>query len=205
MSWALALAILASLNAARRRAWRAAAASRLRGGDVTATQRRRSPTGRRRSRTLRQGADASDAVVTMPDAVDLLRVAADAGLPPIVAVDAVAERAPPPWNLALAAVAAQVQRGRLFADAVTELGTACGDPGRRLAVVLRGAGDGADLALGLDRLAIDARDLRRRRTEEHARRVPVRLLAPLVLCALPAFVLLALAPLVAGAFEALQP
>ena len=205
MSWALALAVLASLAVARRRAWRAAVGSRLRGADATAPQPRRAPTGRRRSPTGRPVAGATDAVVTMPDAVDLLRVAADAGLPPIVAVDAVAERAPPPWNLALAAVAAQVQRGRLFADAVTELGTACGDPGRRLAVVLRGAGDGADLALGLDRLAIDARDLRRRRTEEHARRVPVRLLAPLVLCALPAFVLLALAPLVAGAFEALQP
>jgi hypothetical protein len=71
--------------------------------------------------------------------------------------------------------------------------------------VLRAAAEGAELAVALDRLASDARDLRRRRAEHAARRVPVRLLAPLVLCALPAFVLHALVPLVAGAFEALHP
>ena len=141
----------------------------------------------------------------MPDTVDLLRVAADAGLPVLLAVEAVAPRAPPPWDAALGAAAEAAHRGRLVADALSELPSGCGDSGRRLAIVLRGAADGADLALGLDRLAIDARDLRRRRTEEAARRVPVRLLAPLVLCALPAFVLLALAPLVAGAFQALRP
>jgi Flp pilus assembly protein TadB len=141
----------------------------------------------------------------MPDTVDLLRVAADAGLPVLLAVEAVAPRAPPPWGAALGAAAERAQRGLLLAEALGELPAACGDPGHRLAIVLRGAGDGTDLGLGLDRLALDARDLRRRRTEEAARRVPVRLLAPLVLCALPAFVLLALAPLVAGAFQALHP
>jgi Flp pilus assembly protein TadB len=145
------------------------------------------------------------AIATFPDAVDLLVVAADAGLPPAVAVGSVALRAPPPWDDALLAVAGRVERGSLFAAALAELPARCGDPGRRLASVLRAAADGAELAVALDRLASDARDLRRRRAEHAARRVPVRLLAPLVLCALPAFVLLALVPLVAGAFEALHP
>jgi tight adherence protein C len=145
------------------------------------------------------------ALTTFPDAVDLLVVAADAGVPPVVAVGAVALRAPPPWDDALLAVAGRVERGSLFAAALAELPARCGDPGRRLASVLRAAAEGAELAVALDRLASDARDLRRRRAEHAARRVPVRLLAPLVLCALPAFVLLALVPLVAGAFEALHP
>jgi type II secretory pathway component PulF len=121
----------------------------------------------------------------------------------VLAVDAVAPRARPPWSAALGAVADRVARGQLFVDALGELAI-CGDPGRRLAGVLRGGAHGGDLAGALERLARDARDLRRRRAEEAARRVPVRLLAPLVLCVLPAFVLLALVPLVAGAFDELH-
>ena len=60
------------------------------------------------------------------------------------------------------------------------------------------------LVAGLDRLAADARDLRRRRAVEAARRVPVRLLLPLVACSLPAFALLTIVPIVVGALEALD-
>jgi len=49
---------------------------------------------------------------------------------------------------------------------------------------------GTPLLPALDRLALDARLDRRRRAEEAARRVPVKLLFPLVLCVLPAFGLL---------------
>ena len=42
------------------------------------------------------------------------------------------------------------------------------------------------------------------RAEEAARRVPVRLLFPLVLCVLPAFALLTVAPLLAGALRSLR-
>ena len=41
--------------------------------------------------------------------------------------------------------------------------------------------------------------MRRRRAEEAARRLPVQLLFPLVLCVLPAFVLLAVVPLLLAA------
>jgi tight adherence protein C len=63
---------------------------------------------------------------------------------------------------------------------------------------------GAPLADALVTLAADARADRRRRAEEAARRVPVQLLFPLVLCVLPAFVLLTLAPLLAGALGSLR-
>jgi Flp pilus assembly protein TadB len=199
MTTALAVLAVGAALGWRRRSRRRGVLGRLAAAEAPAPAAMRAD----RSKPHRSPDDA--AVATFPDAVDLLAVAADAGLPPVVAVGAVALRAPPPWDDALIAVAGRVERGSLFAAALAELPARCGDPGRRLASVLRAAAEGAELAVALDRLASDARDLRRRRAEHAARRVPVRLLAPLVLCALPAFVLLALVPLVAGAFEALHP
>jgi len=45
---------------------------------------------------------------------------------------------------------------------------------------------------------------RRRKAEEAARRIPVKLLFPLVGCTLPAFALLTVAPLIAGAVRSLH-
>jgi hypothetical protein len=53
-------------------------------------------------------------------------------------------------------------------------------------------------------LAADVRDLRRRLAEAEARKVPVRMLAPLVLLLLPSFALLTLAPLLAGGLSSLR-
>jgi tight adherence protein C len=54
---------------------------------------------------------------------------------------------------------------------------------------------GVALVPSLDALAIDARLTRRRSIETKARRLPVVLLFPLVVCVLPAFVLLTIVPL----------
>lgn len=146
-----------------------------------------------------------DAVAALPDTVDLLAVAARAGLPAPAAVAGVATRAPPPWGSVLASVAARAARGERFVDALDELGAVGDDLGHPLRSLLRSAAEeGADLPAGLDRLATDARDLRRRRAEEAARRVPVRLLLPLVACSLPAFALLTIVPIVAGALGSLD-
>jgi tight adherence protein C len=64
--------------------------------------------------------------------------------------------------------------------------------------------DGLPLAPLLDRLAGDARAARRRHGEAEARRLPVRLTFPLVVCTLPSFVLLAIAPAVLGALSTLR-
>ena len=53
----------------------------------------------------------------------------------------------------------------------------------------------------LERLAEEARSERRRAADAAARQLPVRLAAPLVVCTLPAFVLLAIVPLLIGAFS----
>jgi tight adherence protein C len=80
------------------------------------------------------------------------------------------------------------------------------DPGiRALAAALVDAERyGTALGPTLDRLAVDARMARHRRAEEAARRVPVKLLFPLVTCILPAFGLLTVAPLIAGGLRALR-
>jgi Flp pilus assembly protein TadB len=158
-----------------------------------------------RRRRAARSAPGDESVATLPDAVDLLAVAARAGLPALAAVAAVAERAPPPWDGALAAVAARTRRGERFVDALDELPARCGEPAQALRAVLRAAvDDGDDLPAGLDRLAADARDRRRRRAEESARRVPIRLLAPLVACSLPAFALLSIVPILVGALRTLD-
>lgn len=142
---------------------------------------------------------------SLPDTVDLLGVAARAGFPAVAAIGAVAERAPPPWDEALAAVRLRTARGERLVDALDALVDVAGEPARPLRAVLRSAiDDGASLPASLDRLAADARDARRRQAEEAARRIPVRLLLPLVACSLPAFALLSIVPILAGALGSLD-
>jgi hypothetical protein len=50
-------------------------------------------------------------------------------------------------------------------------------------------------------LGIEARRQRQHAAQEQARRLPVRLLAPLVVCALPATILLAVVPVVVVSIE----
>ena len=80
-----------------------------------------------------------------------------------------------------------------------------GPIGRELAAApWRADRDGLPLAPVLDRLAAEARAARRRAGEAAARRLPVRLTFPLVICTLPSFVLLAIAPAVLGALSTLR-
>jgi len=156
-------------------------------------------------RRREDAATVSTAVASLPDAVDLVLVAARAGLPAGPALGAVAGRAPPPWDLAFAAVVRRTARGERLVDAIDQLVVHAGDPARPLRAVLRSTvDDGADLVGALDRFVADARDIRRRRAEETARRVPVRLLLPLVACSLPAFALLSIVPILVGALGALD-
>jgi tight adherence protein C len=83
---------------------------------------------------------------------------------------------------------------------------AVGPPVRPLVdVLLASERYGVPLGERLDRVAHDARLERRRRGEERARRVPVLLLFPLVLCVLPAFAFLTVVPLLVGSLPDLPP
>ena len=141
---------------------------------------------------------------TLPDVVDLFRLAVGAGLSVHQAIDAVTPCAAEPVRSTLEEVRRRVGLGARLGDALEGL-DALGDPVLPLAAALRGAArHGAPLSVALDRVAADARVLRRRRAEEEARRLPVQLLFPLVLCVLPAFGLLAVVPLLLASLRSLQ-
>jgi tight adherence protein C len=141
----------------------------------------------------------------LPEVVDLLGLAVGAGLGVAQAVAAVARRAEGPLAGELARVSREVTMGRRLADALDDLPGRAGEAVRPLAAALLASERyGAPLGPGLDRLADDVRRRRRRAAEEAARRLPVKLLFPLVTCTLPAFALLTVAPLIAGALRSLR-
>ena len=141
----------------------------------------------------------------LPEAVDLLRLAVSSGLNVHLAVAEVGERLSGPVGRGLAGVAHQVHTGMRLADALESLPDSVGEPVRPLVrVLIDGDRYGTDLAPALEQLAADSRLLRRRRAEEQARRLPLRLLLPLVTCILPAFILLTLAPVIAETLTVLR-
>jgi tight adherence protein C len=141
-----------------------------------------------------------------PDVIDLLRLAVGSGLNLRLALAAAASRSPPSWRPTLLTIDQRLALGEPLVVSFDDAGRRLGDgAGRHLLRVLAAAErDGTPLLPALTRLADDARVDRRRAGEEAARRLPVKLLFPLVLCVLPAFVLLALAPLLASALGSLR-
>jgi tight adherence protein C len=159
--------------------------------------------GLRSRRALRSRQAAVDASV--PEVVDLLTLATGAGLTVRHAVAAVAARADGPLAPVLARVVAEADQGRRLADALEDVPAHAGESTRPLiGVLLASERYGAPVGAGLERLAAEVRADARRRAEAAARRVPVKLLFPLVVCILPAFGLLTVAPLVASAIRSLR-
>lgn len=158
----------------------------------------------RRRHERRRAADLL--LASLPEAVDLLAVGVGAGLTVPLALAAVGRRGQGPVAAGFARAAAQAEMGRRCADALDDVARELGDAVRPLVAALVAADRyGAPLGVSLDRLAGEVRAEQRRRAEEAARRVPVKLLFPLVCCVLPAFALLTVAPMLAGAFQALRP
>ena len=130
----------------------------------------------------------------LPVVVDLLGVAVGAGCTPYLAVEVAARWSPVVAAAPLAAVLRSCALGMGFAGAL--------DDAARVSPALRPLADallasdrlGAPVAPTLARLADEERTAVRRRAEAHARRIPVRLLFPLVFLVLPAFVLLTVVP-----------
>ena len=141
----------------------------------------------------------------LPDVVDLFVLAVGAGLTVPLAVAAVARRAEGALGAELRHAVDEVAVGRRLADALDDLPVRAGESVRPLvAALVASERYGAPLSAGLERLADEVSRGRRRRAEEAARRVPVKLLFPLVGCRLPAFALLTVAPLIAGAVRSLR-
>ena len=157
-------------------------------------------------RNRREARRAADRVQSeLPDVVDLFALAVGAGHNVALALTATAPRAPVAWRASLVVAADAVARGDRVGDALASVVDALGDGARPLVGALASAARyGTPLQPVLERLAIEARAHRRRHAEEAARRLPITLLFPLVLCVLPAFALLSLAPAIAGALRLLR-
>ncbi|HEY5888712.1 MAG TPA: type II secretion system F family protein [Acidimicrobiales bacterium] len=145
-------------------------------------------------------------VDAVPEAADLLALAVAGGLTVPLALTAAARWSPPPVGDALERAGGELDLGRPTADVLEDLAEALGAPVRPLVdVLLATERYGVPLGDSLDRVAREARLERRRRGEERARRVPVLLLFPLVLCVLPAFGFLTVVPLLVGSLPDLPP
>ena len=132
---------------------------------------------------------------SVPELVDLFRLAVGAGRSVHQVVDVVEPHAPEVFASTLTEVRRRVALGQRFGDALDAFDE-LGEPVRPLVASLRAA--------AFDGVAADARLQRRRWVEINARKLPVQLLFPLVLCILPAFGLLAIVPLVMTSLSSLH-
>jgi tight adherence protein C len=142
-----------------------------------------------------------------PAVIDLLGACLLAGLNPYRSLVRVAERSPAPLRVELARAAAELDLGRTPAAALRAVGERTRlDELRAAAAALEAAERwGAPPAEALAARAEALRGRDRLRAEAEAGRAAVRLAFPLVLCFLPAFVLLVVVPTLAGALNVLAP
>jgi tight adherence protein C len=141
----------------------------------------------------------------LPDAIEFLVLIVHAGLSPTQAVLEAAERAPIATRTGFAATTHRLQRGQGLGEAVAALHDELGPAARPIADAIAGADRyGLPLATLLDALSQQAHAARRRLAEAEARRLPVRLAFPLVVCTLPAFALLTIVPAVMGTISSLR-
>ena len=159
----------------------------------------------RRSEMRRRRRAGGEILAGLPEAVDLFALACSAGLSVRLALDAVAPRLAGPVGGALRRAQRQIRLGVDTAEALEALPAAAG---ASLRLLVRPLVDslryGSSLGPALERAAGTARGERRRQAELVARQVPLRLLFPLTVCVLPAFVLLTIVPTVAQSLELLR-
>lgn len=132
----------------------------------------------------------------IPEVVGLLSVAASAGLNPHRSIQVVSELVNGPIAPLMARAGALARAGYTAAESLANIAEASGLDEFRSMSRAFGASErqGVPLAPALRRLGRDLAEQRRRRAEAAARKAPVRVLFPLVVCVLPAFVLLAVIP-----------
>lgn len=141
----------------------------------------------------------------LPEVTDFLLVAVQAGLTVQGAIGAAATWLPGPVPAAFARMVTRVELGAPLADELAGLPDDLGEAVRPLVRVLTASVRyGTPTVAALARVADAVRVDRRRHAEASARRVPVKLLFPLVTCILPAFALLTVVPVLAGSLLSLD-
>lgn len=158
----------------------------------------------RRLRASRPRRGDADVERDLPDLIDLFVLATSAGLTLPAAVPYAVRWAPPSLASALQRLDRSLLSGTPAAQAIDILQDEWGMASRPLVLALQShLRDGTPLTEPLVRVGDDARLRRQRAAETRSRRLPVLMLFPLVLCTLPAFGVLTVAPIVAGAMNSL--
>jgi tight adherence protein C len=140
----------------------------------------------------------------LPGTIELLVLSIHAGLTPNQAIRELATSASESVRPAFIEIVHRMDRGEPFACAIVTLPDWLGPRSAGLAEVIATADRyGLPLSQILDQLSREARSTRRRLDEASARKLPIRLSFPLVVCTLPSFVLLAIAPAVIAALSSL--
>jgi hypothetical protein len=130
----------------------------------------------------------------LPIALDLLGVAIGAGCTPYLAVEVASRWASPVVAASFESVLGACALGASFDTALDDAARSAPQLRPLVDALLASDRLGAPVGPALARLASEERAALRRRAETHARRVPVRLLFPLVFLVLPAFVVLTVVP-----------
>ncbi len=153
-------------------------------------------------RTRRQRAAIEAA---LPDAIEMLILVVRAGMTPHQAVSMLTERAPLPIRPAFVEVDRRRSRGATLADSLRALPEIVGSAANVVADALAMSERyGTPIGEALEQLSVDVRERRVRHAEAQARKLPIRMSFPLVICTLPSFVLIAIVPAVLGALSSLD-
>jgi tight adherence protein C len=145
-------------------------------------------------------------VESLPDVADLLSLAVAGGSTSRGAVEAAARHGHGPLADAFGAILETVdRRGSRLADDLAALPSRLGPAVEPLVHPLVAAERyGTPLGTPLGLAGRDLRQARRHRAEEAIRRVPVKLVFPLVCCTLPAFGVLTVVPLLAASIRQIE-
>ena len=140
------------------------------------------------------------------DFVEVLLAAIEAGLPPAIAVERAAGMTSGSLGSELDAAARQIELGFGWRAALEQLVDRTGSTAlRRLTILLARAHRlGTSPRQSLRAIADELRLERRSKAEEIARRAPVKMLFPLVLLILPAFLLLTVGPVLLATLRSLR-
>ncbi len=141
---------------------------------------------------------------SLPDAIDMLLMCVNAGLAFPAALSKVAETQSGPVAEEFFRVTKEVQLGKSRADALIAMGNRTNEPRVRKFVSAMVQVDkfGIPITSVLTEQALSMRTARRESAREQGQKVPLKMLAPIMLCFLPCVVVIILGPAALGIMQA---
>ncbi|HVW17581.1 MAG TPA: type II secretion system F family protein [Solirubrobacteraceae bacterium] len=142
----------------------------------------------------------------MPELVDLLVVAVEAGLGLFAALGQASARMSGPLHDEIRLVLREQRLGVGAAEALTRFAERCDTPGVQAFVRALVYGEHLGISVGqsLRALAVDMRKRRQAWAEERAQKMPIKVLFPLVFCIFPALFVVLLVPAVMRILQGLH-